>query len=120
MSSAISRAPSKRRSRIACTTLALAAPMLVAALASPSPAGGSSHDPVLVGRAVLPFDTYAGPPVSGAFVDTGGDGVVNGVEFPSPDNRSKVSRGSSTAGSAARSSRCPTTASAPRQTPATS
>ena len=83
MHSAMPRAPSRRRSLIPCTALALVAPTLVAALASPSPAGGSGHDPVLVGRAVLDFDTYAGPPASGAFVIPG-PGIRNTVEFPLP------------------------------------
>ena len=54
MNSAMPRAPSPRRPLVLCAALAVTVPMLVAGLASPSPAGGSSHDPVLVGRAVLP------------------------------------------------------------------
>ena len=57
MHSAMPRAPSPRRPLVLCAALAVTVPTLVAGLASPSPAGGSSHDPVLVGRAVLPSST---------------------------------------------------------------
>ena len=86
MNSANPRAPSPRRSFVLGAALAVTVPMLVAGAASPSPAGGSSHDPVLVGRAVLPVETYAGPPESGAgLVPPGADTVtINGIEFPLP------------------------------------
>jgi hypothetical protein len=57
--------------------------LTVGVLASPSDASSSSRDPVLVGRAVLPALTFAGLPVSGAFVVPGA-GTVNGVSFPLP------------------------------------
>jgi len=83
MNSVRPRAPSPRRSLVFCAALAVTVPTLVAALASPSPAGGASHDPVLVGRAVLPVETYAGPPTSGAQVIPG-PGTRNGIVFPLP------------------------------------
>jgi glycerophosphoryl diester phosphodiesterase len=75
------RAPSPRRPLVSCAALAVTVPMLVAGAASPSPAGGPSHDPVLVARAVLPVETYAGPPESGWFVIPG-EGIRNGIHFP--------------------------------------
>src|SRR3954453_16980236 len=61
--------------------------------ASSAPAGGSAHPritasppgdgPVLVGRAVLPALTFAGPSESGAEV-VPGTGTLNGVSFPLP------------------------------------
>ena len=83
MHPAMPRAPSPRRSFVLCAALAVTVPSLVAALASPTPAGGSHHDPVLVGRAVLPVETYAGLPRSGAFVIPG-KGARNGIDFPLP------------------------------------
>ena len=91
MNSAMPRAPSPRRPLVFSAALAVTVPMLVAGAASPSPAGGSSHDPVLVGRAVLPVETYAGPPESGRFVIPGA-GTRNGIDFPLADSRSKASR----------------------------
>ena len=48
----------------------------------------SVRGPSLLGRAVLPFYTFAGGPASGAYVVPGtgvpGSGVVNGVAFPLP------------------------------------
>ena len=81
MNSAKPRAPSPRRPLVFTAALAVTVPMLVAGAASPSPADGSSHDPVLVGRAVLPVETYAGPPESGRFVIPG-EGTRNGIDFP--------------------------------------
>ncbi len=44
--------------------------------------GWSTRDPSLVGRAVLPFDTFAGGPPAGAFVVPS---TQNGVTFPLPE-----------------------------------
>ena len=41
--------------------------------------GRDDEEPRLIGRAVLPAETYAGPPRSGTFLPPG---VVNGIEFP--------------------------------------
>src|SRR6478735_7306963 len=81
MNSARPRAPSPRRLLVVTAALAVTVPMLVAGAASPSLSGGSSHDPVLVGRSVLPVETYAGPPESGWFVIPG-EGIRNGIHFP--------------------------------------
>jgi hypothetical protein len=45
--------------------------------------GPSASAPKLVGRAVLPVETYAGPPQSGAFVVPGA-GTINGITFALP------------------------------------
>jgi len=80
MKSGPSRAAPKRRSLIVCTALAATMlPALPGALASSGSASSSGRDPVLVGRAVLPANTIAGPPVSGQFVPPG---TVNGITFP--------------------------------------
>ena len=80
MQSGPSRAAPRRRSLIVCTALAATMlPALPGALASSGPASSSGRDPVLVGRAVLPANTIAGPPVSGQFVPPG---TVNGITFP--------------------------------------
>ena len=80
MKSGPSRAAPRRRSLIVCTALAATMlPALPGALASSGPASSSGRDPVLVGRAVLPANTIAGPPVSGQFVPPG---TVNGITFP--------------------------------------
>ena len=44
--------------------------------------GRSTQSPTLVGRAVLPFDTFAGGPPAGAFVVPS---TQNGVTFPLPE-----------------------------------
>ncbi|WP_167880418.1 esterase-like activity of phytase family protein [Nocardioides guangzhouensis] len=77
--------PSKRRSLILLTAFAVTVPPLVTAVLSSSATGSPNpaHDPVLVGRAVLPWDTFAGPPPAGAFL-VPGPGTVNGVQFPLP------------------------------------
>jgi glycerophosphoryl diester phosphodiesterase len=75
------RPRSKRRSLVAGTVSLLTLPTMVGVLAPSSQATSSRQDPVLVGRAVLPFDTLAGPPASGAFVLPGA-GTLNGVTFP--------------------------------------
>jgi hypothetical protein len=77
------RPPSKRRPLLIRSTLALAVPALLGIVASQAPASSSTAPPTLVGRAVLPAATFAGPPASGAFV-VPGPGVVNGVTFPLP------------------------------------
>jgi hypothetical protein len=80
MKSDLCRTALKRHLVIVCTTLALTAtPIMVGALASPSPANALQRGPVLVGRAVLPADTIAGPPASGALLPPG---TVNGITFP--------------------------------------
>jgi glycerophosphoryl diester phosphodiesterase len=71
----------KRRSFIAGSVSLLTLPAILGVLAPVSQATSPSRDPVLVGRAVLPFDTLAGRPRSGAFV-VPGRGVLNGVTFP--------------------------------------
>lgn len=64
--------------------IGLAAGMLAVVPSLVAQAGndhGRGRDPELVGRAVLPVDTYApGPPITNAFPP----GVVNGVTFPLP------------------------------------
>ena len=119
MHPAMPRAPSPRRSFVLCAALAVTVPSLVAALASPTPAGGSHHDPVLVGRAVLPVETYAGLPRSGAFVIPG-KGARNGIDFPLPGQPVEGFSAIVDGRTAARSSRCRTTVSAARPTPSTS
>jgi hypothetical protein len=84
MQSALPRPPSKRRSLIMRTAIILTVPAMVGALAPSSPASSSGRDPVLVGRAVLPVATFAGPPAAGAFV-VPGPGTINGVTFPLPE-----------------------------------
>jgi hypothetical protein len=70
----------KRRLVIVGSTLALiTSPTMVGALGSSSPASPAHRAPVLVGRGVLPADTIAGPPVSGALLPPG---TVNGITFP--------------------------------------
>jgi glycerophosphoryl diester phosphodiesterase len=58
-------------------------PALISPFVAISSARSDTPGPVLVGRAVLPVETYAGPPASGAFV-VPGPGVVNGITFPLP------------------------------------
>ena len=74
---------SKRWSVLLTTAAMLTMPATAVVLVPPSHASSSSRDPVLVGRAVLPALTFAGPPASGAFVVPGA-GTVNGVTFPLP------------------------------------
>jgi len=50
--------------------------------ASPARVGSTAADPVLLGRAVLPFDTFGGGPPAGAFVTPNPN---NGVTFPLPE-----------------------------------
>ncbi|MET0739413.1 MAG: esterase-like activity of phytase family protein, partial [Acidimicrobiales bacterium] len=75
--------PARRRSLVTRSTLLLASPALVGGLVATSPpssANAASHEPTLVGRAVLPADTLAPGPPAGA-------GVLppfNGIEFPRP------------------------------------
>jgi hypothetical protein len=66
------------------TAIILTVPALVGVLAPSSNASTSPRDPVLVGRAVLPALTFAGPPASGAHVLPSGAGTINGVTFPLP------------------------------------
>jgi hypothetical protein len=82
--------PSSRRWFIGtATAVVLATPMLCGPVVASSLAGsahrGSAGNagPTLVGRAVLPVQTYAGPPQSGAFVVPGA-GTINGITFPLP------------------------------------
>ncbi|MEU4290877.1 esterase-like activity of phytase family protein [Kribbella sp. NPDC026596] len=51
------------------------------ALLAAYPASASTPKPVLVGRAVLPVETYAPGPPSGAFM---AGQTVNGISFPTP------------------------------------
>jgi hypothetical protein len=83
MNLGMSRGPADRRTRVSRTALALTLPAMVAALMQAGPASSSPHRPALVGRAVLPALTYAGPPEAGHFV-VPGPGTVNGVTFPLP------------------------------------
>jgi hypothetical protein len=75
-------APSRPRYLVRAMVV-LALPVFLAPVVASSPAGSAPPGPVLVGRAVLPVQTYAGPPVSGAFV-TGSPGTINGITFPLP------------------------------------
>ena len=50
--------------------------------ASPARAGPTVADPLLLGRAVLPFDTFGGGPPAGALVTPNPN---NGVTFPLPE-----------------------------------
>jgi hypothetical protein len=76
---------SQRRSlsKRAGVALAVALPLLWGPISVSSPASAEPAGPVLVGRAVLPVQTYAGPPPSGAFVVPGA-GTINGITFPLP------------------------------------
>jgi hypothetical protein len=75
-------APTRPRHLVrAAVVLALSA--LLAPVVASSAAGSGPPGPVLVGRAVLPVQTYAGPPTSGAFV-VPGPGTINGISFPLP------------------------------------
>lgn len=75
--------PARRRLLVTRSTLLLAIPALVGGLVATSPpssANTGSHEPTLVGRAVLPADTLAPGPPAGA-------GVLppfNGIVFPRP------------------------------------
>ncbi len=74
------REGSRRLALAAATVLTLAATttMVGARATSDSPAS-TRPGPTLIGRAVLPADTIAGPPVSGQFMPPGN---VNGITFP--------------------------------------
>ncbi len=85
------RPTSRRRSFIKQAAVLLTLPAVIGALTQPtaaSPArstgasGWSPSDPSLVGRAVLPFSTFAGGPPAGAFVVPS---TQNGVTFPLPE-----------------------------------
>jgi hypothetical protein len=80
MKSGPCRTALRRRSVIVCSTLVLTAtPLIIGAPTSSSPANPQQRGPVLVGRAVLPADTIAGPPASGGLLPPG---TVNGITFP--------------------------------------
>lgn len=80
----LSRPTASRPTLIASSVLTLAALTTVpGALATSSPASSSPPEPVLVGRAVLPANANAGPPVSGQFLDPP-PGTTNGITFPLP------------------------------------
>jgi hypothetical protein len=81
MNPRLSRGASARPSLIVGTVLALTALATVPAASSNLSAAPPQRDPVLVGRAVLPADANAGPPVSGQFLPPG---TVNGITFPLP------------------------------------
>ena len=98
--------------------------MLLGAVVAPSPAtsgpsASGSSGPELVGRAVLPVETYAGLPESGAFV-VPGPGVINGITFPLPGQPVEGFSAIIRAATMVSSWRCLTTASVARQTPSTS
>src|SRR5215210_1586257 len=63
--------------------LSAVAAAAAAATAPAGPATASTPKPTLVGRAVLPVDTFADGPAAGNFV-VPGRGTVNGVTFPLP------------------------------------
>ena len=65
---------SRRRSTTALTGAALWL-SVVAAASAPAAIAGACHQPRLVGRAVLPVETYAPGPPSGTLLPAG---VVNG------------------------------------------
>jgi hypothetical protein len=75
-------APTRPR-HLALAAVVVALPALLTPVVASSPAGSEPPGPVLAGRAVLPVETYAGPPVSGAFV-VPGPGTINGITFPLP------------------------------------
>jgi hypothetical protein len=81
--------PAARRptivARIALASAVVAAVGVVGATlgqAGPARAGPTPADPLLLGRAVLPFDTFGGGPPAGAFVTPNPN---NGVTFPLPE-----------------------------------
>lgn len=82
-----SKPTSRRRSFITWSAVLLTISVAIGALSQSSSASstGSSglptRDPALLGRAVLPFDTFAGGPPAGAFVVPS---TQNGVTFPLP------------------------------------
>ena len=66
---------------------AIAAAAFGAALIAPTVTVGADgrRTPELVGRAVLPVETYApGPPAGAGMVTPENGGVINGIEFPTP------------------------------------
>ena len=63
---------------------ATAVPVLLSPFVFSSSASSETPEPTLVGRAVLPVLTFAGPPASGAYV-VPGPGTVNGITFPLPE-----------------------------------
>src|SRR5689334_8149898 len=81
------RGLSPRRRRLAAASTMLMLPALAAAAAvttgPTAPATASTPRPTLVGRAVLPAETFADGPAAGNFV-VPGPGTVNGVTFPLP------------------------------------
>jgi hypothetical protein len=83
----MSKGLSTRHRRLAPTARMLLLPALAAAAvataatAPAAPATARAPEPTLVGRAVLPFDTFAAGPPAGNFVVPN---VVNGVRFPLP------------------------------------
>jgi hypothetical protein len=82
------RASSRARRRRLIAAVGLAATVTGPAVVS-ADGGRHSDRPRLEGRAVLPVATYApGPPAGAALAggpaDPDGDGVINGIEFPTP------------------------------------
>jgi glycerophosphoryl diester phosphodiesterase len=76
------------RHRHLTATAVLAAAIVPAGVAA-AHGGHDHHAPLLTGRAVLPVETYAPGPPAGAAVPTAtndpdGDGVINGIRFPTP------------------------------------
>jgi hypothetical protein len=70
----------QRSSRTIATVAACLGVVAAAAVDASAGADGPSHV-ALVGRAVLPVETYAAGPVSGTFLPPG---AVNGINFPLP------------------------------------
>lgn len=73
-----------RRRAVAAAAAALAFCVTLTGMASAHPNAGGGHDsddPRLIGRAVLPVETFAGPPPAGAVGVTS----ANGITFPLPE-----------------------------------
>lgn len=76
----------RRQHHLAHSVTLLLLPALAAAAGTSSPAGSTTAgtpQPTLVGRAVLPVETFADGPPAGNFV-VPGPGTVNGITFPLP------------------------------------
>jgi hypothetical protein len=72
------------RHRHLTATAVLAAAIVPAGVAA-ARAHHDPHEPLLTGRAVLPVETYAdGPPSGAALVTPANHGIVNGIHFPTP------------------------------------
>jgi glycerophosphoryl diester phosphodiesterase len=67
--------------RLAFVAAAVLLSLVPTATITPAASADAEHVPTLVGRAVLPVDTYAPGPPSGTLLPAG---VVNGIAFPLP------------------------------------